>query len=205
MASMEEIVAEYVASMRPMSKTATAQLDEWMVTGCPLEPVPVLADCVHKFAGSAGSAGFTHLSMVATVLELMLRAVHAKDDLTPVTREQFALLIKDFSGVANGISVEKSSLISGDEDDVFLSFDEFGHILLVGLPRPIEAMLTFICEQRMGMPLSLPSQDMLSDIVPERAPKLAVVSEPVPDYSFPIFVFSPMRFAQLTTGEFAAA
>ncbi len=198
MASIAEIVDDYVKTMKPLGQELAGDLDRWAADGMPYDGVVSLLPRVHKFSGSAGSTGFLQLSMISILMEIGLRAAKSQVDLSGLSGAQLSILISDFADAVADLRPEASTFDADTHQAIFTAFQNPGHVLLVGLPPVLEGILNFVVEQRMAIPLILPDVAMLDDVSTERPPKLVIVSEAVKDYSLPIFHYSPMTFAQLT-------
>ena len=191
MASLNELVVGYVESMRPRGLDLARALRSWP------EGAGELATGVHKFAGSAGSAGFMRLSAVATLLEILLKS----GDADPLTAAQIACLARDFADGIADLAPERSGLCceSGPASP-FVPFVAPQRVVIAGLPEGLSRMLAHVVEQCLGIAWVLPEAPDLSRMV--RAPDLALVgSDAAPvDASFPLVVFSARRFDRLTEG-----
>lgn len=192
---LDAVVEGYVAAMRPKGEAFAAALKDWCAA--PAGGREGLIADVHKFAGSAGSAGFARLSAVATLIEIALRALPAD---APDRRDlaQIACFGEDFADEVATLAPVRSSLLSGDETPVLRPFTGPARVVLAGLPPAAQAVLAHLVEQRLGFAFPLPDPATLAAVPPGRAPDLAVVGEPVPGLGFPVAVFAPRRLDALT-------
>lgn len=191
---LDAVVQGYVAAMRPKGEAFAEALQAWCAA--PGGGRDGLIADVHKFAGSAGSAGFGRLSAVATLIEIALRAV---PDAAPDPRDvaQIACFGEDFAEEIAALSPERSALLSGDETPVHLPFTRPARVVLAGLPPAAAAVLAHIVEQRLGFAFPLADAAALAEVPPGRAPDLAVVGAPVSGLGFPVAVFVPGRLGPL--------
>ncbi len=192
---LDAVVEGYVAAMRPKGQGFAAALHGWCAA--PEGPREGLVADVHKFAGSAGSAGFARLSAVATLIEIALRAL---PEGTPDPRDValLACFAADFAEEIEALAPARSSLLSGDETPVHVPFTGPARVILAGLPPAAAAVLAHVVEQRMGFGFPLADAAALTDVPPGRAPDLAVVGAPVEGLGFPVVVFAPGRLDNLT-------
>jgi hypothetical protein len=202
MEALNGVVAGYVESMRPKGEDFCKGFSSWLNLGSPTEGLADLVAPVHKFAGSAGSAGFMRLSAVATLIEIGLRAAAEAGAVAPLDAGQLRLLGEDFADEVLALAVQRSSLISGVESPVYAPFERPLRIVLAGLPVPTARMLSHVVEQRMGMAWVLPEAVLLSAVPPGRAPDLALSAAAVEGLTFPAAVFSPRKFDDLAAGRF---
>lgn len=191
---LDAVVEGYVAAMRPKGEAFAAALRAWCAA--PGGGREALVADVHKFAGSAGSAGFARLSAVATLIEIALRAL---PEGAPDPRDvaQVARLGEDFSDEIAALAPARSSLLSGDETPVHPPFTGPARVVLAGLPPASAAVLAHIIEQRLGLAFPLADAAALAEVPPGRAPDLAVVGAPVAGLGFPVAVFAPARLDAL--------
>lgn len=193
MSGLTAVVEGYVATMRPKGQAFVAAFDAW-VAGPDGDPAQLVAD-VHKFAGSAGSAGYARLSAVATLLEIGLRALGAPRD--PLDVAMLRALGADFALEIAALAADASSLVSGVEVPAFAPFTRPARVILAGLPPASAAILGHVIEQRMGMAFPMPDAAMLADVPAGRAPDLAVVAEAV-EAGFPVAVLQPAGIDGMT-------
>ncbi len=200
MSALDDVVAGYVESMRPKGESFGEALSLWLSSGMPGDAVADLVAPVHKFAGSAGSAGFMRLSAVATLLEIGLRAVAETGAASAAEAEQFRLLGKDFAAEIVSLDPARSSLISGEDPAVYVPFERPLRVVLAGLPAAVERLLSHVVEQRMGMAMALPDAAALAAVPPGREPDLALTGAPVENVAFPVVAFAPRGFDDLAAG-----
>ncbi len=193
MSGLAGVVEGYVASMRPKGEAFAAAFAAWLAHPED-DPAACVAD-VHKFAGSAGSAGFARLSAVATLLEIGLRALGAPR--ATLDLGLLAALGADFSREIAALAPAASSLVSGVETPPYAPFTRPARVILAGLPPASAAILGHVIEQRMGMAFAIPDAALLAGVPAGRAPDLAVVAEPV-EAGFPVVVLTPAGFDGLT-------
>jgi HPt (histidine-containing phosphotransfer) domain-containing protein len=193
MSGLTAVVESYVASMRPKGEAFVAALDAW-VAASESETAGIVAD-VHKFAGSAGSAGFARLSAVATLLEIGLRALGSPRD--PLDVALLEALGGDFAAEIAALAPAASSLVSGEERTPYTPFTRPARVILAGLPPASAAILGHVIEQRMGMAFPMPDAAMLADVPAGRAPDLAVVARPTAA-GFPVVVLTPAGLDGIT-------
>jgi len=195
---LRKVVEGYVASMRPKGEDFSRSLTAFGAAGAPAEALPDLIAAVHKFAGSAGSAGFMRLSAIATLIEIGLRV--ARDTAAPDASAlaQILCLGEDFAVEIAALAPDRSSLMTGEEASVYTPFARPMRILLAGLPEVVAAILTHVAEQRMGMVWTLPEAAMLAAVPVGREPDFAVTGAAVEGVSFPVVVFAPGRFDAMT-------
>lgn len=193
MSGLTTVVEGYVASMRPKGETFAAAFDAWAAAP-EGETAAIVAD-VHKFAGSAGSAGFARLSAVATLIEIGLRALGVPRD--PLDVGVLKALGGDFADEIAALAPAASSLVSGEDIPAYAPFTRPARVILAGLPPASAAILAHVIEQRMGMAFPMPDAAMLADVPAGRAPDLAVVVRPVAA-GFPVVVLTPAGFDRIT-------
>jgi len=207
MQMFQQVVDNYVKSMQPKGVLCGDALSAWLKTPDDVSECERLADEVHKFAGSAGQTGFMHLSAVATVLEIGLRDVVQVGACASGDIQFFKYLSDDFSHAILSLSVEKSSLITGDEAPYFAPFLVPPQILLVALPPATERILSYVIEQKMGFAWPTSDRSALDAVPKGREPDLAIVSEDVVSigredyisrYCFPVCVFHSTPLSELT-------
>lgn len=191
---LDAVVEGYVAAMRPKGEAFAEALHAWCAAAGGGRDA-LIAD-VHKFAGSAGSAGFARLSAVATLIEIALRAL---PEAAPDPRDvaQIACLEEDFAEEIAALSPDRSALLSGDETPVHVPFTRPARVIFAGLPPATAAVLAYVVEQRLGLAFPLAEVAALAEIPPGRAPDFAVVGAPVVGLGFPVAVFAPGRLDAL--------
>lgn len=189
MSGLTGVVEGYVASMRPKGEAFVAAFDAWLAAP-EGETAQIVAD-VHKFAGSAGSAGFARLSAVATLLEIGLRALGGPRD--PLDVAMLKALGMDFAAEIAALAPAASSLVSGVETSPYAPFTRPARVILAALPPACATILAHVIEQRMGMAFPMPDAAMLAAVPAGRAPDLAVVVRPVAA-GFPVAVLVPAGF-----------
>lgn len=192
MSSLESVVSGYVTAMRPKGEAFIKAFAAW-----PEADVALLIAEVHKFAGSAGSAGFTRLSAVATLLEIGLRALPAGAPPAAADEALLHALGADFAAEIAALSPARSSLISGDEVAVYPPFARPLRVVLSGLPPAADAVFAHVVEQRMGIAFSVPDVAALGAAPRGRGPDLAVVAAPTAA-AFPVYTMDGGGFAALT-------
>ena len=193
MSGLTAVVEGYVASMRPKGEAFGAAFGAWAAS--PDSDVAGLVADVHKFAGSAGSAGFARLSAVATLIEIGLRALGSRRD--PLDVAFLDALGGDFAAEIAALAPAASSLVSGEESPPYAPFTRPARVILAGLPPASAAILGHVIEQRMGMAFPMPDAAMLADVPAGRAPDLAVVAQPAAA-GFPVVVLEPAGFDRIT-------
>lgn len=191
---LDAVVEGYVAAMRPKGETFAAALQDWCAAPDGARE-GLIAD-VHKFAGSAGSAGFARLSAVATLIEIALRAL-PEDAPDRRDLDQIACFGEDFAAEIAALVPARSSLLSGDEAPVHRPFTGPARVILAGLPPAAQAVLAHLIEQRLGLAFPLSDPAALAAVPPGRAPDFAVVGEAVAGLGFPVAVFAPRRLDSL--------
>lgn len=202
MGTLDSIVAGYVDSMRPKGEAFRESFSSWLAAGAAPSGLEELIAPVHKFAGSAGSAGFMRLSAVATLIEVGLRGAAAAGVVETFDRAQLALLVDDFAAEIAALSPSRSSLFSGEDAPLYLPFERPLRILLAGLPEAASRILSHVVEQRMGMAWALPDAAGLAAIPAGRSPDLAVAPSAMDGLGFPVAAFVPRRFDDLAAGPF---
>jgi len=191
------IVEGYVASMRPKGEAFSRELDAFAAAGAPPEGLPDLIAAVHKFAGSAGSAGFMRLSAVAVLIEIGLRGARDAGGLDGTALAQIRCLGEDFAAEIAALAAERSTLFGGEDVPVYVPFSRPFRVLLAGLPEAVSRILTHVLEQRMGRAWTLPEAALLLAIPPGRGPDFAVAAEAVDGLAFPVLAFVPRRFDEI--------
>ncbi|MGE4528723.1 MAG: Hpt domain-containing protein [Rhodospirillaceae bacterium] len=191
---LQGVVEGYVASMRPRGEDFSRALAAFAAAGAPLAELPDLIAAVHKFAGSAGSAGFMRLSAVAALIEIGLRGARDAGALEDTALAQILCLGEDFAAEIAGLAAERSSLLSGAETPVYAPFARPLRVLLAGLPEAVARMLSHVVEQRMGMAWTLPDAAMLAAVPAGRGPDFAVAAVAAEGLAFPVVAFAPSRF-----------
>ena len=186
MEALQGVVAGYVSSMRSRGEAFSLDIVSWLQAEAPPDGAEALVAAVHKFAGSAGSAGFMRLSAVATLIEIALRG---GAPLTADDRALVGLLAEDFAAEIAALSPDRSSLLTGEQTGIYVPFAQPYQVLLAGLSEAASRILSHVVEQRLGMVWTLPEAAMLSTVPAGRAPDLVVV---------PVVVFAPRRFDDLT-------
>jgi len=204
---LQQVIDDYVKSMQPKGVLCGDALAAWLKAPEDLSECETLADEVHKFAGSAGQTGFMQLSSVATVLEIGLRTVVQAGSYPPGDIQFFKYLCDDFSNAILSLSVEKSSLFTGDEAPYFTPFLVPPQILLVAMPPATERILSYVIEQKMGFVWPTSDKTALDAVPKGREPDLAIVSEDVVSidredyisrYCFPVYIFHSTSLFELT-------
>ena len=186
MSGLTAVVEGYVASMRPKGEAFAAALGDWLAQ--PADDAALLIADVHKFAGSAGSAGFARLSAVATLLEIGLGALASPAD--PLDLAMLQGLGEDFAAEIGALAPAGSSLIDGTDTPPYAPFSRPARVILAGLPPASAAILAHVIEQRLGIAFPMPDAAMLETVPAGRAPDLAVVAAPVAA-EFPVVVLAP--------------
>jgi len=194
---LRSVVEGYVAAMRPKGEEFSRALSAFAAAGAPLAELPDLIAAVHKFAGSAGSAGFMRLSAVAALIEIGLRGARDTGALEDTALAQVLCLGEDFAVEIAGLAPERSSLICGEDAPVYVPFARPLRVLLAGLPEAVSRILIHVVEQRMGMAWSLPDAAMLADVPAGRGPDFAVAVEAAESRAFPVVAFAPRRFDEI--------
>lgn len=194
MSGLNAVVEGYVESMRPKGEAFVAAFGAWQAE--PDDPVATLVADVHKFAGSAGSAGFARLSAVATLLEIGLRALDLPR--APLDLALLRCLGADFAAEIAALAPQASSLISGVEIPPYTPFSRPARVILAGLPPASAAILGHVVEQRMGMAFPMADAAGLAAVPAGRAPDLAVVAEPA-TAAFPVIVLVPGGIDAITS------
>ena len=193
MSGLTGVVEGYVASMRPKGETFVVGFEAWLEQP-EGDAAPLIAD-VHKFAGSAGSAGFARLSAVATLIEIGMRALAVPPDALDLA--MLKALGADFAAEIAALAPAGSSLISGEETPPYAPFSRPARVILAGLPPASAAILGHVIEQRLGIAFPMPDAAMLETVPAGRAPDLAVVAVPVAA-GFPVVVLDPGGFDGMT-------
>ncbi|MBN2752391.1 MAG: Hpt domain-containing protein [Rhodospirillaceae bacterium] len=193
MGDLRGVVEGYVTTMRPKGEAFCESLT---VLAAPvvLDDVAALISTVHKFAGSAGSAGFMRLSAVASLIEIALRAVKETEVLEDAALAQILCLKDDFAAEIAELTPSRSALLSGQAAEVYVPFSRPLRVLVAGMPEPVARILVHVIEQSLGIAWILPDVAMLAGVPPGREPDFAVVMSPVADVSFPVVVFHPCGF-----------
>jgi len=198
MASLQELVENYIQTMVPMGLKFYDELQSWNVSGAKQSKILSLIETIHQFAGSAGSAGFMRLSSIATLIEVGCQGIRYNADVADLDRDQILALGEDFKIEIESLMPERSSLVTGIDIPMFEPFSEPPQIIIAGMPEGTTRILSFVIEQKMGIPLPAPSLDILNNLSKDRAPNLVIVPCPVAEYDFPVVVYAPACFDDIT-------